>query len=426
MLLFLLLTRIGVAVFVSALQRWGHAPKIIHVKRLNVLTKWIQANPKRLVYGSFTVRGNRHVGTGVHQRVFSDSAFKKEEQTGHCMRGVAYLLCPGNSDDAFKCTTVCNLLDFNSRQQRKVVRATFSAELLRGCDAIDKGILLSQMPHEIYTGDCTVDGARQRRDHGGYHMPLALYIDAMSVYAAVTAPFINNPADNGMLSYIQYLRELLDNRILTAISWVDTRDMLADGATKGSIDKSQLHSCMSGTSTIAHELKLWKANGKMRSIDLAAVSGAASFFTVVTSCLSRQPNFTCHSPSRPACQLSAVMAAPASTAMDAMTQMVLAGEGGLMAAMVAIENDAALAASLAVASVPPVGTHMVQTEGAGIRQDESIPMDIRPGEPRQGEPGDGQITLPPITSVSSRIQDRYSRRHQYGTRQYSSKCGAGT
>ena len=99
-------------------------------------------------------------------------------------------------------------------------------------------------------------------------MPMILYIDAMSVYAAVTASFIKIPADNGMLSNIQYLRELLDNRILTAICWVGTRDMLADGATKGSIDRSQLHSCMSGTSTIAHELKLWKAKGKMTSIDL--------------------------------------------------------------------------------------------------------------------------------------------------------------
>ena len=34
----LLLTRIDIAVFVSALQRWGHAPNIIRVKRLNVLT----------------------------------------------------------------------------------------------------------------------------------------------------------------------------------------------------------------------------------------------------------------------------------------------------------------------------------------------------------------------------------------------------
>ena len=172
-----------------------------------------------------------------------------------------------------------------------------------------------------------------------------------------------------MLSYIQYLRELLDNRILTAICWVDTRDMLADGATKGSIDRSQLHSCMSGTSTIAHELKLWKAKGQMTSIDIAAVSGTSSFFTLVTSCRSRQPTF-CLSP----------MAEPVSTAMDAMTQMVMAGEGGLMAAVVTFENDVNLATALAAASVPQVGTPMVRTrrqrqqqhEEAGIRQDESI------------------------------------------------------
>ncbi|MFM7983969.1 MAG: hypothetical protein ACKPKO_32055, partial [Candidatus Fonsibacter sp.] len=92
-----------------------------------------------------------------------------------------------------------------SRQQRKVVRATFSVELMGACDAVDKGILLSQMLHDIYTGDCTVAGARQRRDHGGYHAPMILYIDAMSVFAAVTASFINIPADNGMLSYVQHL-----------------------------------------------------------------------------------------------------------------------------------------------------------------------------------------------------------------------------
>ena len=85
---------------------------------------------------------------------------------------------------------------------------------------------------------------------------MILYIDAMSVYAALAASFIKIPADNGMLANIQYLRELLDNRILTAICWVDTRDMLADGATKGSVDRSQLHSCMHGTSIIAHEQAL--------------------------------------------------------------------------------------------------------------------------------------------------------------------------
>ena len=79
---FLLLTRIDFVVFVSALQRWGHAPKIMHVKRLNVLTKWIQADPKRLVYASFTARGNRQVGTGVHQRVFPIQHSQRNNKPG--------------------------------------------------------------------------------------------------------------------------------------------------------------------------------------------------------------------------------------------------------------------------------------------------------------------------------------------------------
>ena len=92
---FLLLIRIDIAVFVSALQRWGHSPKVIHVKRLNALTKWIQANPRRLVYKPFVSQGDRQVDAGTHLRAYSDSAFMKEEQTGHCMRGAVFLLCPG-------------------------------------------------------------------------------------------------------------------------------------------------------------------------------------------------------------------------------------------------------------------------------------------------------------------------------------------
>jgi hypothetical protein len=127
------------------------------------------------------------------------------------------------------------------------------------CDTCDKGILLSQMLHEISSGDCSIEGARQRRENGGYQVPLVLYIDAMSVFAAVTASFVKIPADNGMLTHVQYLRELLDSRVLTGLGWTDTRDMVADGTTKGAVDRQQLHTCMSGTSEIGHEVKLWKS-----------------------------------------------------------------------------------------------------------------------------------------------------------------------
>ena len=42
----LLLTCIDVAVCVSALQRWGHAPKRIDVRRLNILTKVDTGKPE--------------------------------------------------------------------------------------------------------------------------------------------------------------------------------------------------------------------------------------------------------------------------------------------------------------------------------------------------------------------------------------------
>ena len=126
-----------------------------------------------------------HGETGRLKPVFISACshtqpFKKDEQTGHCTRA-AYQLCSGSTDDAFTNTTVCHLLDFISRQQRKVVRAAFSAELIGACDAVDKGILFSQMLHEINTGDCTIESARTQRDNGGYSMPMVIHIDAMSV-----------------------------------------------------------------------------------------------------------------------------------------------------------------------------------------------------------------------------------------------------
>ena len=94
---FLLLTRIDIAVFVSALQRWCHAPLIIHVKRLNALTRWVKENPRCLHYYEFgtDARGGQMAKPSMHLRIFSDSAFKKEESSGHCMRGSVYLLCEG-------------------------------------------------------------------------------------------------------------------------------------------------------------------------------------------------------------------------------------------------------------------------------------------------------------------------------------------
>ena len=85
----------------------------------------------------------------------------------------------------------------------------------------------------------------------------------MSVYAAVTATFIKIPAEKSLLSHIQHTRELLDTKILEALVWLGTRDMLTDGLTKGSVDRDALHACMNGIWLLRHSAHSW-STGKKR------------------------------------------------------------------------------------------------------------------------------------------------------------------
>ena len=81
----------------------------------------------------------------------------------------------------------------------------------------------------------------------------------MSVFAAVTAVQIKVPAESSLLSHIQFLRELLDNNVIEALAWSDTRDMLADGLTKGSVDRTALLDAMAGNVHVYHDYKLWRS-----------------------------------------------------------------------------------------------------------------------------------------------------------------------
>ena len=72
-------------------------------------------------------------------------------------------------------------------------------------------------------------------------------------------PHIKHPAEKGLLSHVQFVRELLDTKVLDALLWIDTRDMLADGLTKGAVDRWALHECMDGKHTFSHEFKLWSS-----------------------------------------------------------------------------------------------------------------------------------------------------------------------
>jgi len=151
---------------------------------------------------------------------------------------------------------VVHVLDWTCKSQRHVTRSIFSAELLSAGDAADQGILISQMIHELEHGPMTALEARNRRMEGGY-VPTAIYLDAKSVYAAVSATFNKQPAKKSSLCHVQHLRERVDKRVLAFLFWIDTWDMGADGLSKGVVARSLLHTYMDGFMPLQHEHDQW-------------------------------------------------------------------------------------------------------------------------------------------------------------------------
>ena len=168
----------------------------------------VQKNPRKLHYKAFGGRRTSETkgGCSIHLRVVSDAAYKKETDDGHSLRGALYCRGAGREPSDFGgYETVVHVIDWAVKSQRHVTRSTFSAELLGAGDAVDQGILISHMLHEVEHGVLSIQEARDRRMHGGY-LPTMLYLDAKSVYAAVTATFIKQPAEKSLLSHVQYIR----------------------------------------------------------------------------------------------------------------------------------------------------------------------------------------------------------------------------
>ena len=107
--------------------------------------------------------------------------------------------------------------------------------------------------HEIEMGPVTAMTARQIRDEGGFHYGAYLCVDAMSVFAAITAQVVKPPAERSLVSHVQWLRQMLDWQVLRGIVWMDTRDMVSDGLTKGTVSRDQLHALMRGFLKMAHD-----------------------------------------------------------------------------------------------------------------------------------------------------------------------------
>ena len=83
-------------------------------------------------------------------------------------------------------------------------------------------------------------------EHGGLHPQLDVAVDARAVFDAVAASDACDPQRCPLNLHLISVRDRLAQGIIRRMHWVDTRDMLADGLTKGGVDRPLLHTVSNG------------------------------------------------------------------------------------------------------------------------------------------------------------------------------------
>ena len=95
-------------------------------------------------------------------------------------------------------------------------------------------------------------------DKGNIPLKVTLAIDAESVYESLTSLELKTPAEKTLLGHVMWIREKLHKGIISEVQWCDTRDMTADGHTKGSVDRKTLINLMQGKQIYEFAVKNYK------------------------------------------------------------------------------------------------------------------------------------------------------------------------
>jgi hypothetical protein len=108
---------------------------------------------------------------------------------------------------------------------------------------------------ELKYGVLTPTQLKSYREEGGLRISVVLTTDAESVYKSLTSRDLKVPTERTLLGHVSWIRELLQLHLIESVQWCDTRDMTADGHTKGSIERDLLLEVMSGKQSYRHDVK---------------------------------------------------------------------------------------------------------------------------------------------------------------------------
>jgi hypothetical protein len=150
---------------------------------------------------------------------------------------------------------VWHLLDSSAQSHKNVVRSTFGAELFAVTGAADAAVPLLVTLEEFSRGPLNLSEARRLREEGGWQFKSLIATDSMSLFQSVTVMKLKHCSEKSIILHLLWLRDILQKKIIDKLRWVDTRDMSADGHTKGSIPRDLLLAAMIGRHTYQYSVQ---------------------------------------------------------------------------------------------------------------------------------------------------------------------------
>jgi hypothetical protein len=120
-------------------------------------------------------------------------------------------------------------------------------------DGIGAALKVSLCLEEMLVGTATAAVLAERQETGKLRLRLHAVVDAKSVFDSVANVSSIKVSDEHLLIHILKVREFITRGIVFQLWWCDTRDMVSDGLTKGSVERTGiLDLCEKGSWTLLH------------------------------------------------------------------------------------------------------------------------------------------------------------------------------
>jgi len=257
-LAWLLVTRADIAAYIGFLQRLARKPKQRHLRMINKVLQYCKRVSTGIKY------------TKLHHKprllIIADSAYQATEGEPDCiaLRGYfIFLACNTDKTDTSFPGGNLQLIDFAARKLHVISRSAFAAELRNTLEALQEGINVAILFHEIYRGPFTPEQCTAVRDHAQHFLSITCCTDNYGLYSAITKDEPSAGSDASMIFHVKACRSLLDNHNITNLTWTDNRDMIADGLTKGKPSREDINHAMQQATWIPQQPhKTWSSSTK--------------------------------------------------------------------------------------------------------------------------------------------------------------------